>query len=79
MKALLACACLLAAVAGHAMRVDNFMLLDQDGQAHELHYYSDAKAIVLIVQGNGCPIVRKRPAGLSRDQRRLRGSAACAS
>lgn len=58
MKALLACACLLAAVAGHAMRVDNFMLLDQDGQAHELHYYSDASAIVLIVQGNGCPIVR---------------------
>ena len=58
MKALLACACLLAAVAGQAMRVDNFMLLDQEGQAHELYYYSDAAAIVLIVQGNGCPIVR---------------------
>ena len=58
MKALLAGACLLAAVAGHAMRVDNFMLLDQDGKAHELYYYSDASAVVLIVQGNGCPIVR---------------------
>ena len=58
MKALLACACLLAAAAGHATRVDNFMLLDQDGKAHELYYYSDASAVVLIVQGNGCPIVR---------------------
>ena len=38
--------------------VDNFMLLDHRGDAHELHYYGDAPAIVLIVQGNGCPIVR---------------------
>ena len=39
-------------------KVDNFMLLDQRGDAHELHYYADASAIVLMVQGNGCPIVR---------------------
>ena len=58
MKTHLAWACLLAAAAGQAARVDNFMLLDHDGQAHELYYYSDATAIVLIVQGNGCPIVR---------------------
>lgn len=39
-------------------RVDNFRLLDQNGQSHELYYYDDAKAIVFLVQGNGCPIVR---------------------
>jgi hypothetical protein len=38
--------------------VDNFQLLDHEGQAHELYYYDDAPAIVLMVQGNGCPIVR---------------------
>ncbi|NNE58575.1 MAG: redoxin domain-containing protein [Hellea sp.] len=38
--------------------VDNFVLFDQNGDAHELYYYEDAPAIVLMVQGNGCPIVR---------------------
>ena len=38
--------------------VENFVLLDQEGTAHELYYNSDATAIVLMVQGNGCPIVR---------------------
>ncbi len=38
--------------------VENFRLLDHHGQSHELYYYSDAKAIVVMVQGNGCPIVR---------------------
>jgi hypothetical protein len=41
-----------------APRVDNFALLDQSGKHHELYYYRDAKAIVLMIQGNGCPIVR---------------------
>lgn len=36
----------------------NFTLLDQGGKAHELYYYDDARAIVLMIQGNGCPIVR---------------------
>ena len=36
--------------------VENFALLDHRGAAHELYYYSDAKAVVLMVQGNGCPI-----------------------
>ncbi len=40
-------------------RVDNFRLLDQTGASHELHYLSDAKAIVLMVHGVGCPIVRQ--------------------
>ncbi len=39
-------------------KIDNFALLDQNGKNHELYYYSDAKAIVLYIQGNGCPIVR---------------------
>ncbi|QFU77775.1 redoxin domain-containing protein [Halioglobus maricola] len=40
------------------MRVDDFVLLDQHGQAHRMHYHQDASAIVLIVHGNGCQIVR---------------------
>ena len=47
-----------AALGVGTTRVNNFMLLDHRGDAHELYYYSDAPAIVLIVQGNGCPIVR---------------------
>ncbi|MEJ2130578.1 MAG: redoxin domain-containing protein, partial [Gammaproteobacteria bacterium] len=39
-------------------RVDNFVLLDQRGESHELYYLSDSRAIVLMVHGNGCQIVR---------------------
>ncbi len=42
-------------------RVDNFQLIDHTGKAHELFYYGNygnKKAIVLMVHGNGCPIVR---------------------
>ncbi|MEN8182190.1 MAG: redoxin domain-containing protein [Myxococcota bacterium] len=39
-------------------RVENFALLDEQGRFHELYYHSDAEAIVLFVQGNGCPIAR---------------------
>lgn len=38
--------------------VADFRLLDHRGISHRLHYYSDAKAIVIIAQGNGCPIAR---------------------
>ncbi len=41
-----------------AERVDNFVLLDQTGKAHELYYQSDASAVVIMAQGNGCEIVR---------------------
>ncbi len=37
---------------------ENFRLNDQEGRSHELHYYRNAKAIVLMTQGNACPIVR---------------------
>lgn len=39
-------------------RVENFRLLDHTGQSHEMYYYSDYDAVVFMVQGNGCPIVR---------------------
>jgi peroxiredoxin len=41
-----------------AQHVDNFTLLDQDGKSHKLYYLSDRKAVVIMVQGNGCPIAR---------------------
>ncbi|MEO6079947.1 MAG: redoxin family protein [Steroidobacteraceae bacterium] len=44
--------------AGAAQHVDNFTLLDQNGKSHKLYYHSDKKAIVVMVQGNGCPITR---------------------
>ena len=37
---------------------DDFGLYDQNGEFHTLYEHSDASAIVLFVQGNGCPIVR---------------------
>lgn len=48
---------LLGSASAAAMKVDNFVLLDQAGKAHEL-YYGEHEAIILLVQGNGCPIVR---------------------
>jgi hypothetical protein len=67
------------AAAAHALRpgdrVDNFMLLDQHGASHELYYLSDAKAVVLMVHGCGCPIVRNAVPGLKeiRDRYRAQG------
>ena len=48
----------LSAASSFAMRVDNFVLLDHKGDAHDLYYYNNSPAIVIMVQGNGCPIVR---------------------
>ena len=33
--------------------VDNFRLLDHTGASHELYYFSDAKAVVMMTYGNG--------------------------
>ncbi|MEM6539172.1 MAG: redoxin domain-containing protein, partial [Pseudomonadota bacterium] len=38
--------------------VDNFRLVDHTGLSHELFYHADASAVVIMTQGNGCPIVR---------------------
>ncbi|MCH2189378.1 MAG: redoxin domain-containing protein [Gammaproteobacteria bacterium] len=48
----------LVPIAHASLLAENFVLLDQQGVAHELHYNRDAKAIVLISQGNGCQVVR---------------------
>ncbi len=55
-------ALLLALVAATAyanvQTVDNFVLLDHRGQAHELYYQSDAKAVVIIAHGSDCDAVQ---------------------
>ncbi len=50
--------CSLAASAAEPKKVGDFTLLDQHGKSHQLSWYGDQKAIVILVQGNGCPIVR---------------------
>lgn len=39
--------------------VADFTLADQNGVEHELYSMNDANAVVLVMQGNGCPIVQK--------------------
>jgi len=41
------------------MTARNFRLTDQFGTTHELHKMTDTRAIVIAMQGVGCPIVRK--------------------
>ncbi|NQX88431.1 MAG: hypothetical protein HRT77_07185, partial [Halioglobus sp.] len=36
----------------------DFALLDHQGKFHQLSWYGDQNAVVIFVQGNGCPIVR---------------------
>jgi hypothetical protein len=60
---LLASLCLWASAGGTAQppksqHVDNFTLLDHNGKSHKLYYHSDKKAVVIMVQGNGCAITR---------------------
>ncbi|HMN46673.1 MAG TPA: redoxin domain-containing protein [Povalibacter sp.] len=44
--------------------VDNFRLTDHKGVSHEFYYLSDAKAVVLMTQGNGCDASRTSAAML---------------
>jgi peroxiredoxin len=39
-------------------QVKDFQLPDTAGKVHQLYKMTDRKAIVLMTQGNGCPIVR---------------------
>ncbi|MEM9300575.1 MAG: redoxin domain-containing protein [Pseudomonadota bacterium] len=41
-----------------APRIDNFTVLDHNGESHALYDHRQAEAIVIMIQGNGCPIVR---------------------
>jgi hypothetical protein len=48
-----------ASVAEAPRRVDNFMLVDADMEAHELYRLADAKAVVLVSQANGDAVIEK--------------------
>jgi thiol-disulfide isomerase/thioredoxin len=57
----------------HDEVVKNFSLLDNRGKFHTLDYYRDQKAIVIVVQGNGCPIVRKSISYLNELKKQFAG------
>jgi peroxiredoxin len=40
-------------------KIDNFRLSDQLGEQHSLYDLATKRAVVIMVQGNGCPIVRQ--------------------
>ena len=44
--------------ASELTKVGDFALLDHEGKSHQLSWYGDQKAVVIFIQGNGCPIVR---------------------
>src|SRR5690606_35462152 len=41
-----------------AVKADNFRLVDQHSKAHELHYYKNSPAIVIVAQQNGAQTLR---------------------
>lgn len=67
--------CATAAALAPGERVENFRLLDHRGGSQQLHYFSDARAVVIMVHGNGCPIVRNALPALReiRDAYQARG------
>lgn len=56
-----------------AMPVSNFALIDQLGETHELFDGGNARVVVLIVQGNGCPVVRNALIDLASVRERFEG------
>ncbi len=55
--------------------VANIELKDSNGKAQSLYQFADQKAVVVMIQGNGCPIVRLAVPELRavRDQFKNRG------
>ena len=47
-----------ASAASEGQKVPNFRLADENLIAHDLYSMADAPAVVLITQGDGCPVVR---------------------
>src|SRR5579859_5744631 len=45
-------------------RVDNFLLVDANLEAHELYRLADAKAVVIVTQSNGDAVTRSLAGGL---------------
>ena len=58
------------ATATAPMTVDNFMLVDQALEAHELYRLADAKAVVIVTQANGDAVMR----GLAPDLKVLKAA-----
>ncbi|HEY2358333.1 MAG TPA: redoxin family protein, partial [Phenylobacterium sp.] len=52
------------AMASAPMRVDNFLLVDANFEAHELYRLADAKAVVLVTQANGDAVMRSQAPAL---------------
>ncbi len=50
---------LVAGLLAPGSKVPNFQLLDHEGQSQELLRQKLSKAVVIVVAGNGCPIVRQ--------------------
>jgi thiol-disulfide isomerase/thioredoxin len=47
-----------AAPAASSSKVDPFVLVGQDSHSYELRYYKDSKAIVIVSQTDGSPLIR---------------------
>jgi peroxiredoxin len=56
-------------------RVDNFRLVDHSGASHQLYYFSDMKAVVLLTQANQCAASKAAIAQVKqlRDQYQAQG------
>jgi hypothetical protein len=54
------------AMAAAPMRVSNFLLVDQNLEAHELYRLADAPAVVIVTQQNGDAVVRNLAPQLNR-------------
>ena len=78
LKLMMAVACLATVLTGPVFAVepgqklDNFRLLDHRGQPHALYDLANKKAVVIMVQGNGCPIVRQALPALSEVRAKYR-------
>lgn len=55
------------------LEVPNFGLHDQNGKFHTLYYYNKAKAVVVYVQGNACPVVRNAMVDLRAVRKQFKG------
>ena len=49
-------------------RVDNFRLLDETGSSHELYYFSDTKAFVLMAHNSSCQSMQESVEALASMQ-----------
>src|SRR5712671_6158884 len=47
-------------------KVDNFMLADQSGMGHELYYYEDRAAVVIVTSADGDAVSAKAAAALAK-------------